>query len=76
MAEPAFYQCTQCEHAWERTEWRTRPNRPPICPQCNSAEQTSDHAREDMYLRQTYESLAKHVGALLNKKLKAVKDPK
>lgn len=73
MAEPAFYTCRNCHHTWERTEWRTRPNRTPTCPQCHSANQTTDHVREDKYTHQVYGPITKHIGALLNKKLQ---DPK
>jgi Zn finger protein HypA/HybF involved in hydrogenase expression len=69
MAEPAFYCCGACKHAWQRTEWKTRRNPPAICPRCGSDDQVIDQAREDAYVREVYGPIAERVGQILTKKL-------
>jgi len=69
MAEPAFYRCGKCLHAWQRTEWRTRQNPPAKCPRCGSPENAIDQDREDEYVRAVYGPITKQVGQLLAKKL-------
>lgn len=69
MAEPAFYRCGSCLHAWQRTEWKTRLNPRAICPRCGSHDQTIDQEREDAYIRQVYGPIGEHVGQLITKKL-------
>ena len=69
MAEPAFYRCGACLHAWQRTEWRTRFNPPATCPRCRSTEQHTDQEREGAYVHEVYGPIAEVVGAALKKKL-------
>jgi len=71
MAEPAFYRCGKCLHAWQRSEWKTRLNPPAVCPHCGSSEQSIDQAREDEYVRQIYGPITAHVGQILTKKLES-----
>lgn len=68
MAEPAFYRCGTCLHAWQRTEWKMRANRPAKCPRCGSADQRTDQEREDAYVRDAYGPIASVLGAAINKK--------
>lgn len=67
MAEPAFYRCGACLHAWQRTEWRTRLNLPATCPRCSSTEQHTDQERESAYVREVYGPITEVVGAALKK---------
>jgi Zn finger protein HypA/HybF involved in hydrogenase expression len=69
MAEPAFYRCKGCSHTWQRTEWKTRVNRPAKCPHCGSADQEIDQAREDAYVREVYGPLTQHISQLIKTKL-------
>ena len=73
MAEPAFYRCGACLHAWQRSEWKTRRNPPAVCPRCGSDDQAIDQAREDEYVREVYGPIAAHVSGLLDKKLEEKK---
>ena len=68
MAEPAFYRCGACLHAWQRTEWKTRKNTPAVCPHCGSTEQRTDQEREDAYVRDVYGPITSIIGGAINKK--------
>jgi Zn finger protein HypA/HybF involved in hydrogenase expression len=69
MAEPAFYRCKSCLHAWRRSEWKTRVNPPARCPHCGSADQEIDQEREDEYVREVYGPITQHIGQLIKTKL-------
>jgi Zn finger protein HypA/HybF involved in hydrogenase expression len=69
VAEPAFYRCGACLHAWQRTEWKMRQNPPAVCPRCGSADQHTDQKREDAYVQDVYGPIAAMVGDALKKKL-------
>jgi DNA-directed RNA polymerase subunit RPC12/RpoP len=68
MGEPAFYRCKACRRTWERFEMKLRRNPPATCPSCGSADQETDQAKEDAYMRDVYGPIGQMVGDILKKK--------